>query len=116
MIAMGWTTQDKIDAIVKRTRSGGGEIVELLGNGSAYYAPAESAIQMAVSYLRDKRRVLPGRLHQDRRFAWLDRPDGPPERSSCDKSVSPNRRRALAPAALAGYIAAYARSFRTMPP
>jgi malate dehydrogenase len=59
MIAMGWTTQDKIDAIVKRTRSGGGEIVGLLGNGSAYYAPAESAIQMATSYLRDKRRVLP---------------------------------------------------------
>ncbi len=59
MIAMGWTTQEKLDAMVQRTRSGGGEIVELLGNGSAYYAPAESAIQMAVSYLRDKRRVLP---------------------------------------------------------
>ena len=59
MIKMKWTTQAKIDKIVQRTRSGGGEIVNLLGNGSAYYAPAESAIQMATSYLRDKRRVLP---------------------------------------------------------
>ena len=59
LIKMSWTTQEQIDAIVQRTRSGGGEIVGLLGNGSAYYAPAESAIQMATSYLRDKRRVLP---------------------------------------------------------
>lgn len=68
MIAMGWTTQEKLDAMVKRTRSGGGEIVELLGNGSAYYAPAESAIQMAVSYLRDKRRVLPAAAHLGEEF------------------------------------------------
>lgn len=59
MIKMGWTTKEKINAIVARTRKGGGEIVGLLGNGSAYYAPAESAIQMATSYLRDKRRIMP---------------------------------------------------------
>ncbi len=59
LVKMGWTTQEKIDAIVKRTRSGGGEIVNLLKTGSAFYAPASSAISMAESYLRDKRRVLP---------------------------------------------------------
>ncbi|MXP14428.1 malate dehydrogenase [Altererythrobacter confluentis] len=59
LIKMGWSTQEKMDAIVQRTRSGGGEIVQLLGNGSAYYAPATSAIMMAESYLKDKRRVLP---------------------------------------------------------
>ena len=59
LIKMGWTTKQKIDAIVKRTANGGGEIVELLGNGSAFYAPASSAIAMAESYLRDKKRVLP---------------------------------------------------------
>ncbi len=59
MIKMRWTTQEKIDAIVDRTRKGGGEIVGLLGNGSAYYAPAESAIEMAKSYLKDKKRILP---------------------------------------------------------
>jgi malate dehydrogenase len=51
--------QGKLDAIVKRTRGGGGEIVQLLGTGSAFYAPAISAITMAESYLRDKKRVLP---------------------------------------------------------
>jgi len=59
MIKMKWSTQERIDAIVTRTRKGGGEIVGLLGNGSAYYAPAESAIEMAKSYLRDKKRILP---------------------------------------------------------
>lgn len=59
LVKMGWTTQSKIDAIVKRTRGGGGEIVNLLKTGSAFYAPASSAISMAESYLRDKRRVLP---------------------------------------------------------
>jgi len=58
-IEMGWSTQDKIDAIVERTRNGGGEIVGLLKPGSAYYAPASSAIAMAESYLKDKKRVLP---------------------------------------------------------
>ena len=52
-------TQEKLDAIVKRTRGGGGEIVTLLKTGSAFYAPAASAISMAESYLRDKKRVLP---------------------------------------------------------
>jgi len=63
LIKMGWSTQDKIDAIVDRTRKGGGEIVGLLGNGSAYYAPATSAIMMAESYLKDKKRVLPAAAH-----------------------------------------------------
>jgi malate dehydrogenase len=58
-VKMGWTTQAKIDAIVERTRNGGGEIVALLKTGSAYYAPASSAIAMAESYLKDKKRVLP---------------------------------------------------------
>ncbi len=59
LVKMGWSTQEKIDAIVQRTRSGGGEIVQLLKTGSAYYAPATSAIAMAESYLKDKKRVLP---------------------------------------------------------
>ena len=63
LIKMGWSTQEKMDAIVQRTRSGGGEIVQLLGNGSAYYAPATAAIQMAESYLKDKKRVLPCAAH-----------------------------------------------------
>jgi malate dehydrogenase len=59
LIKMGWSTQEKIDAIVQRTRSGGGEIVALLKTGSAYYAPATAGIAMAESYLKDKKRVLP---------------------------------------------------------
>ncbi len=59
LIAMGWTTQAKIDAIVQRTRDGGAEIVGLLKTGSAFYAPASAAIAMAESYLKDKKRVLP---------------------------------------------------------
>jgi malate dehydrogenase len=59
MIELGWTTQERIDAIVERTRKGGGEIVGLLKTGSAYYAPATAAVAMAESYLKDKRRVLP---------------------------------------------------------
>jgi malate dehydrogenase len=59
LVAMGWTTQAKVDAIVERTRKGGGEIVNLLKTGSAFYAPASSAIAMAESYLKDKKRVLP---------------------------------------------------------
>ncbi|HUK58504.1 MAG TPA: malate dehydrogenase [Stellaceae bacterium] len=59
LIKMGWTTADKIEKIVQRTRDGGGEIVNLLKTGSAFYAPASSAIAMAESYLRDKKRVLP---------------------------------------------------------
>jgi malate dehydrogenase len=56
---MGWSTKERIDAIVQRTRSGGGEIVGLLKTGSAFYAPAASAIAMAESYLKDQKRVLP---------------------------------------------------------
>ena len=59
LIKMGWSTQERIDAIVKRTRGGGGEIVALLKTGSAFYAPATSAIAMAESFLKDKKRVLP---------------------------------------------------------
>ena len=59
LIKMGWTTQARLDAMVERTRKGGGEIVNLLKTGSAFYAPATSAIAMAESYLKDQRRVLP---------------------------------------------------------
>ncbi len=63
LIKMGWSTQERIDAIVARTRSGGGEIVGLLKTGSAFYAPATSAIAMAESYLKDKKRLLPCAAH-----------------------------------------------------
>ncbi|MGN7998184.1 malate dehydrogenase (NAD) [Sphingomonas sp. NFR04] len=63
LIKMGWSTQERIDAIVARTRSGGGEIVALLKTGSAFYAPATSAIAMAESYLKDKKRLLPCAAH-----------------------------------------------------
>ena len=56
---MGWSTRQKINGIVQRTRDGGAEIVGLLKTGSAFYAPASSAITMAESYLKDKKRVLP---------------------------------------------------------
>jgi malate dehydrogenase len=59
LVKMGWTTQEKLDAITDRTRNGGAEIVGLLKTGSAFYAPASSAIAMAESYLLDKKRVLP---------------------------------------------------------
>jgi malate dehydrogenase len=59
LVKMGWSTKERIDAIVQRTRDGGAEIVNLLKTGSAFYAPAASAIAMAESYLKDKRRVLP---------------------------------------------------------
>jgi malate dehydrogenase len=59
LVKMGWTTQERLEAIVDRTRKGGGEIVGLLKTGSAFYAPAASAIAMADSYLKDKRRVFP---------------------------------------------------------
>src|ERR1700751_2135596 len=65
LVKMGWTTQEKLAKIVQRTRDGGGEIVGLLKTGSAFYAPASSAIEMAEAYLRDKKRVL-------RCAAWLD--------------------------------------------
>jgi malate dehydrogenase len=63
LVKMGWTTQERLDRIVQRTRDGGAEIVGLLKTGSAFYAPAASAIQMAESYLKDQRRVLPCAAH-----------------------------------------------------
>ena len=65
LVEMGWTTQEKLDAIIQRTRDGGAEIVGLLGNGSAFYAPATSAIEMAEAYLKDQKRVLPCAAHVD---------------------------------------------------
>ncbi|WP_108501247.1 malate dehydrogenase [Paracoccus indicus] len=63
LVKMGWTTQDKLDAIVQRTRDGGAEIVGMLKTGSAFYAPATSAIEMAEAYLKDQKRVLPCAAH-----------------------------------------------------
>ncbi|WP_428539816.1 malate dehydrogenase [Profundibacter sp.] len=65
LVDMGWTTQDKMDAIIQRTRDGGAEIVGLLKTGSAYYAPATSAIEMAEAYLKDQKRVLPCAAYVD---------------------------------------------------
>ena len=65
LVKMGWTTQQKMDAIVQRTRDGGAEIVGLLKTGSAYYAPATSAIEMAEAYLKDQKRVLPCAAYVD---------------------------------------------------
>jgi len=59
LIKMGWSTRERIDAILQRTRDGGAEIVKLLKSGSAFYAPATAAIEMAEAYLKDKKRVLP---------------------------------------------------------
>ena len=72
LVKMGWTTHEKIDAIVERTRKGGGEIVNLLKTGSAFYAPASSAIAMAESYLRDKKRVLPCAAYLDGEYDVRD--------------------------------------------
>ena len=68
LVKMGWTSQARIDEIVDRTRNGGAEIVNLLKTGSAFYAPAASAIAMAESYLKDKKRVLPCRRLSQRRI------------------------------------------------
>ncbi len=72
LVKMGWSTQDKIDKIVHRTRHGGAEIVELLKTGSAYYAPASSAIIMAESFLKDKKRVLPCAAHLTGQYGIKD--------------------------------------------
>ncbi len=68
LIEMGWTTQEKLDGIIQRTRDGGAEIVGLLKTGSAFYAPATSAIEMAESYLKDQKRVLPCAAHVDNAY------------------------------------------------
>jgi malate dehydrogenase len=72
LVAMGWTTQERLDSIVQRTRDGGAEIVGLLKTGSAFYAPAAAAIAMAESYLRDKKRVLPCAAHLNGQFGVND--------------------------------------------
>jgi len=72
LIKMGWTSKEKLDAIVERTRKGGGEIVGLLKTGSAYYAPAASAVAMAEAYLKDKKRVLPCAAHLDGQYGISD--------------------------------------------
>src|SRR5579883_1108809 len=72
LVKMGWTTQAKLDAIVERTRKGGGEIVNLLKTGSAFYAPASSAIAMAESYLKDQRRVLPCAAYLNGEYGLTD--------------------------------------------
>jgi malate dehydrogenase len=71
-VKLGMFTQESLDAMIKRTRGGGGEIVALLGNGSAFYAPAASAIAMAESYLRDKKRVLPCAAHLSGQYGIKD--------------------------------------------
>ena len=63
LVTMGWTTQEKLDGIIQRTRDGGAEIIGLLKTGSAYFAPATAAITMAEAYLKDKKRVLPCAAH-----------------------------------------------------
>ncbi|GAA4527920.1 malate dehydrogenase [Chelativorans composti] len=72
LVKMGWTSQEKLDQIVQRTRDGGAEIVSLLKTGSAYYAPAAAAITMAESYLKDQRRVLPCAAHLNGEYGLKD--------------------------------------------
>lgn len=72
LVKMKWTTQEKLDAIVERTRKGGGEIVNLLKTGSAFYAPAASAIAMAESYLKDQKRVLPAAAYLKGQYGVRD--------------------------------------------
>ncbi|MEM5492592.1 malate dehydrogenase [Hoeflea sp. AS16] len=72
LIKMGWTSKEKLEEIIQRTRDGGAEIVSLLKTGSAYYAPAASAILMAESYLKDKKRVLPCAAHLSGQYGVKD--------------------------------------------
>ena len=69
---MGWTTSERLDGIVQRTRDGGIEIVNLLGTGSAFYAPSAAAIEMAEAYLGDQKRVLPCAVHLDGQYGQED--------------------------------------------
>ena len=78
LVKMGWTTQEKLDQIVQRTRDGGAEIVGLLKTGSAFYAPASSAIAMAESYLKDKKRLLPCAAQLNGEYGVSDRYVGVP--------------------------------------
>jgi len=72
LVKMGWTSKERLEAIVERTRKGGGEIVNLLKTGSAFYAPAASAIAMAESYLKDQRRVLPCAVYLNGEYGVKD--------------------------------------------
>ena len=72
IVKMGWITKERLDEIIQRTRDGGAEIVGLLKTGSAYYAPAASAIEMAESYLKDKKRVLPVAAHLSGQYGVKD--------------------------------------------
>ena len=72
LIKMGWSTDDRINEIIKRTRNGGGEIVSLLKNGSAFYAPAVAAIEMARSFLLDKKAILPCAAYLDGQYGQKD--------------------------------------------
>ncbi len=72
LVKMGWTTQARVDAIVERTRKGGGEIVNLLKTGSAFYAPATAGLSMAEAYLKDQRRVLPCAAHLSGQYGVRD--------------------------------------------
>ncbi|HWC62547.1 MAG TPA: malate dehydrogenase [Rhizomicrobium sp.] len=72
LVKMGWIKQERLDQIIQRTRDGGAEIVGLLKTGSAYYAPAASAIVMAESYLKDQKRVLPCAVHVDGPYGIKD--------------------------------------------
>jgi malate dehydrogenase len=72
LVKKGWTTQARLDQIVQRTRDGGAEIVGLLKTGSAFYAPAAAAVQMAESYLKDKKRVLPCAAHLSGEYGVKD--------------------------------------------
>jgi malate dehydrogenase len=78
LITMGWTTKQRLDEIVQRTRDGGAEIVGLLKTGSAFYAPAHSAIAMAESFLKDKKRVLPCAVSLKGEYGVRDRYIGVP--------------------------------------
>ena len=72
LVKMGWVTKERLEEIIQRTRDGGAEIVGLLKTGSAYYAPAASAILMAESYLKDKKRVLPCAAHLSGQYGVTD--------------------------------------------
>jgi malate dehydrogenase len=69
---MGWIKKDRLDSIVQRTRDGGAEIVSLLKTGSAFYAPAAAAIEMAESYLKDQKRILPCAAALDGEYGLKD--------------------------------------------
>ena len=99
LVKMGWTTQARLDAIIERTRNGGGEIVGLLKTGSAFYAPATSAVAMAESYLRDKKRVLPAAAWLNGEYGLRDLYVGVPSSSAARGSSASSRSNSTAPSA-----------------